>query len=86
MKARGKSPSKFEPKIVLFSEKENLIGKLDYNLNKFIKSLEKISEKELDNFRVPHPLIGKLSIREMLYFSDYHVLHHKKSIESKLKL
>ncbi|MCI0549579.1 MAG: DinB family protein [Anaerolineae bacterium] len=37
---------------------------------------EKWNENELDGYLLPHPLIGKLTIREMLYFTIYHNLRH----------
>jgi hypothetical protein len=30
----------------------------------------------LDRIRLPHPILGKLTVREMLYFSLYHLAHH----------
>ncbi len=37
---------------------------------------EKWTEDDLDRFLLPHPLIGKLTIREMLFFTIYHNLRH----------
>ena len=37
---------------------------------------EKWTESELERYLLPHPLIGKLTIREMLYFTIYHNLRH----------
>jgi hypothetical protein len=85
IKSGGKSTKEYIPKDVSFADKENLISKLNYNLQKFLKSLNKLLEKNLDKFRVPHPLLGKLTIREMLYFTDYHCKHHLESIKGKLK-
>lgn len=33
-------------------------------------------DPDLDGYLLPHPLIGKLSVREMLYFTIYHNLRH----------
>jgi hypothetical protein len=33
-------------------------------------------EKDLDQYLIPHPLLGKLTVREMLYFTIYHNLRH----------
>lgn len=40
------------------------------------KNIRKWNEKDLSNYLLPHPLIGKLTIREMLYFTIYHTRHH----------
>ncbi|HEY8141869.1 MAG TPA: DinB family protein [Kofleriaceae bacterium] len=33
-------------------------------------------ERSLDRFRLPHPALGQLTVREMLFFTLYHNLHH----------
>lgn len=81
----GKAPSAYVPKEILFSQKEDLISKLNYIIKKLVNSIEKLDEKDLDTFRAPHPLIGKLTIRELVYFSIYHVGHHQKSIKKLIK-
>jgi hypothetical protein len=41
------------------------------------------SEDQLDRYILPHPLLGKLTLREMLYFTAYHVDHHHAQITSR---
>ena len=38
------------------------------------------SESQLDVYRLPHPLIGKLTLRELLWWNLYHNLHHVRRI------
>lgn len=38
--------------------------------------VEKWEEHELDQYLLPHPIIGKLTIREMIFFTIYHSLRH----------
>lgn len=40
------------------------------------RATERWSEKALDRYQLPHPLLGKLTIREMLFFTLYHNAHH----------
>jgi len=40
-------------------------------------------ESELDRYRVPHPLLGKLTVREMLYFTLYHLAHHSEIVANR---
>jgi uncharacterized damage-inducible protein DinB len=47
-------------------------------VQKFIQLVQKFSEKDLDYYVLPHPLIGKLTLREILFFCFYHVQHHHK--------
>ncbi len=41
-----------------------------------VTALAKWRESALDKYRLPHPILGKISVREMLFFSHYHDLHH----------
>ena len=60
-------------------------------IEKFRKSCEKLeravsswSEEDLDKCGIPHPLLGKLSGREMAYFCIFHPAHHLEKLKSKL--
>lgn len=39
-------------------------------------ALEGWSERQLDHVRLPHPILGLLTAREMLFFTLYHGRHH----------
>ena len=39
------------------------------------------SEGALDRYRLPHPLLGKLTTREMLWFTVFHTAHHGGQME-----
>jgi hypothetical protein len=41
-----------------------------------LSTVEKWGEAELDQYLLPHPILGKLTIREMLFFTIYHNLRH----------
>lgn len=41
-----------------------------------LSGVEKWDLDEMDRYLLPHPLIGKLTIREMIYFTIYHNLRH----------
>ena len=41
-----------------------------------VSVVEKWDDAELDQYLLPHPLIGKLTIREMIFFTIYHNLRH----------
>lgn len=40
-------------------------------------------EPALDRYRLPHPLLGKLTVREMLLFTLYHNAHHLRLVASR---
>jgi hypothetical protein len=43
------------------------------------------TEKKLDQYQLPHPLIGKLTVREMMLFTIYHYRHHQGIIARKVQ-
>ena len=57
-----------------FLENWNLIG------SKFPSRIGNWSEKNLDRFKLPHPLLGKLTVREMLFFTVFHNEHHLRTM------
>ena len=51
---------------------------------KFSKRLEYWSENDLDKFRAPHPALGKITIREMMFFTIFHNYHHLAAIKNQI--
>jgi hypothetical protein len=71
----------FKIKEVEKVSKEKLLKKYVKKQQKFEKRLSQFSEKELSTLLLPHPLLGKLTIREFGYFTHYHTEHHFKHIQ-----
>ncbi|GAB2560128.1 DinB family protein [Spirosoma aerophilum] len=42
------------------------------------------SSEELDTYCIPHPVLGKLSVREMLYFTSIHTQHHLRLLQMEM--
>ena len=57
-------------------KKEELLVRFSRAGAELVSVAEKWTENELDSYLLPHPLIGKLTIRELLYFTIYHNLRH----------
>lgn len=47
------------------------------------KALGRWSEGALDRHRLPHPILGKMTVREMLFFTAYHNAHHARRIHER---
>lgn len=47
----------------------------------FIKKVEHWDDRALNNYLLPHPLLGKITLLEMLYFTDFHIRHHEALIK-----
>lgn len=76
--AGGKSSAPFIPKAVTLADREKLSKRLQALTNSLINRADSFSENQLDTLLLPHPLLGKLTLREMLYFTIYHAEHHEK--------
>ncbi|CAL1516630.1 DinB family protein [Chitinophaga sp. MM2321] len=75
--AKGaKSTKAYQPGVVYLPQRPVLVQDFIKQKNKLEKCLLSWSENELDKYRLPHPLLGKITIREMLYFTAYHNQHH----------
>lgn len=81
----GKASSPYVPGKVSFDKKEKLQTQLTQNIEAINQKLNKWSETQMDEFVFPHPLLGKLTIREMMYFTIHHADHHRNLIKIYLK-
>lgn len=83
----GKAGKEYIPKAIPAHAKQALKAQTDHTVEQVLQRLDKYSEADLDKLRLPHPLMGKMSFREMLYFALYHVQHHhaqaRKNLESR---
>lgn len=62
-------------------DRVQIIRAYDKQVQKFLKFVERVKESKLDTTLLPHPLMGKLLMREVLYFMHYHTEHHIKAIK-----
>ena len=84
IEAGGKASGSYVPSVVHIAEKGKLIQSLNTEVQQLTKRLNNISESDLDVIILPHPLLGKLTLREMLYFTIYHAEHHTSSVKKGL--
>lgn len=82
----GVASGRFVPKTIAFAKREDLKSKITRSVTQLCKNVNGITETQLDTYILPHPLLGKLTLREMLYFTIYHVEHHKKLILQPLSM
>lgn len=60
---------------------ENLISEGKVALDALNINLKSWSEEELEMYNCPHPILGKIPAREVLYFTIYHAQHHHETIK-----
>jgi hypothetical protein len=82
LQAGGRASGNFVPPAAIDpSQKEVLLGKLEKLSTQLASKTIRYNESALDKYILPHPLLGKITLREMLYFTAYHASHHGKSIQ-----
>ncbi len=86
LSAGGKASGRFVPQIISFKKKDFIVKKYDIQKENLIKKIKKQREEELDNYILPHPLLGKITLREMLFFTIYHNEHHLQIVRKKEEL
>lgn len=76
----GEASGRYVPEAVPATQRASTIGAYRREKQRLVTALSKWSEEALDRYQLPHPLIGKLTVREILFFTVYHTRHHAESI------
>ncbi len=65
--------------------KEKLIAKFEVTANKYLDQLKYYWEDEnIDLYHFPHPVLGNVTARELLYFNMFHTTHHYRAMKERL--
>ena len=51
---------------------------------KYKKQIAQWKDQDLDNYNLPHPILGNITVREMILFSLFHLFHHTEKLEIRL--
>ncbi len=78
----GVATGRFVPQLNKdLTTKDSLLKQWNKVSTHYLSSLQKNrTEQDLDNFLIKHPLLGKITLRELCYFTIYHTQHHIKII------
>jgi len=76
----------FKAKAVEDLDTLKMLGFWEITASKFRDRLTGVwTEELLDSRYLPHPLLGKLVAREMMYFIIHHTKHHLDSLDRKVQ-
>ena len=81
----GKASGRFIAVASSFHQREQKLASLDVLVQKLSRKTVNHSEASLDEYILPHPLLGKLTFREMLYFTAFHASHHTNLVKALLE-
>ena len=62
-------------------ERERLLTRLQIQEKKLQYKTKKISDKNLDSLVIPHPLMGKMTLREIIMWTAHHTAHHLETLK-----
>ena len=62
--------------------KEKVLAQYRSEQDRLHRVIGKWKDRKLDKYLLPHPLLGKVLVREMLYFTDFHTMHHMDIIKN----
>jgi hypothetical protein len=67
--------------------RRGLMMRRDLRARSLVAAISDWDERDLDRCRLPHPApgLGKLTVREMLFFTLYHNLHHVVNVAKRLQ-
>jgi len=77
------SPFSRDMKPVQFSDKNYLLTRLQMENKKLQYKTKKWKDSHLDSYVLPHPLLGKMPLREVVMWTAYHVLHHTQQLQTR---
>jgi hypothetical protein len=67
--SRNMPQSAANEKLLWFEKLENINQKIN-------KETSKLTDAQLDTILLPHPLLGRMTLREILMWNAYHTEHH----------
>ncbi|WP_179335184.1 DinB family protein [Winogradskyella costae] len=62
-------------------DKQYLLNRLQTEAKKLQYKTRRISDVNLDTVVLPHPLMGKMPVREIIIWTAYHVEHHLETLK-----
>ncbi len=68
------------------TSREQLLADWEHNAQGLIRATRRLRERSLDRVTLPHPLLGKLTLREMLTWTVYHNHHHLERIRQPVEV
>ncbi|WP_299228787.1 DinB family protein [uncultured Psychroserpens sp.] len=72
-------------KVPSIKEKAYLLNRLQVESKKLQYKTRKISDEQLDHLILPHPLMGKMPVREIIMWTAHHIEHHTNTLKEKYK-
>ena len=76
-----KASGRYVPKWKAKASKKSMLNQYEKEKIRLIRQMDKWTEEDLSTYLLPHPVLGKLTVREMMFFTIHHNDHHLKQLE-----
>lgn len=76
----GKASNPYIPKGSLSGRKKNS-AKLRKLCESVADKIDRRAATDWDSCILPHPLLGKMTLIEMIYFTEFHIVHHLETLK-----
>lgn len=82
----GRASGRFVAKPVSVKNgKENILHTFNKAMETLVNTIQKNwDDPQLDKYIAPHPLLGKITLRELCFFTIYHTEHHLNIVKERL--
>jgi hypothetical protein len=84
--ANVKAPTSFSPRSEDVTDREIVTKQFEGAHQGVVEALATWTEEELDAYCIPHPALGLLTVREMVYFTALHSDHHLTLVRERTEL
>lgn len=71
----------YQPAVIYSGQRQALIHSFIGQKYRLKEKLRSWTESDLDKYRLPHPMLGKLTVRETLYLMAHHNEHHLEKLK-----
>ena len=83
LEAGGKAPRPYLPQVKPTNRNE-VLDRFDHGVNRYLNEIRYYwEEHHLDQYQFPHPLLGKITARELMYFNLFHCWHHFRTMRQR---
>lgn len=63
------------------TNKEQIIERFEQTITRYLNEIRYYWEDHhIDKYQVPHPLLGRITARELMYFNIFHCWHHFRTL------
>ncbi|MEM1183267.1 MAG: DinB family protein [Acidobacteriota bacterium] len=81
--AGGYAPSSAKPDLSPADWRSQIMGHFEKASQQLDGAFDRWSDRQLDTLRLAHPILGPMTIRELLYFTLYHNAHHARRVRER---